>query len=118
MLATECIPVFYLKLEIGQRLMESSVTVSRRCCLQQCCRVLQCRSVLTNRHCLVSLLLRPGLGIEIISAVNMKIAVHWNVSPCVLVYIYCILEESATFIFQTQGTVIFVQVFASRHNLN
>ena len=55
--------------------------------------MLQCRSVLPNRHCLVSLLLRPGLSVEIIAVVNMKIVVLWNVAPCGLVYIYCIWRK-------------------------
>jgi hypothetical protein len=42
-----------------------------------------------------------GLRIEIITAVNLKITVRWNVAPCGLVYFYCVLEESVTFIFQT-----------------
>jgi hypothetical protein len=68
--------------------VESSITLLRRCWHQHRCRV--CRSVLTKYRCLVSLILRPGLRNEIITAVNMKITVVWNVAPCGLVYIYCI----------------------------
>ena len=97
---------------------ESSVSLPLRCCHQQCCRVLQCRSAPPNSHCLVSLLLRPGLRIEMIPAVNMKNAVLYNVAPCGLVHIYCILEENVTFIFEAEICVISVHKFASRHNLN
>jgi hypothetical protein len=31
--------------------------------------------------------------------VDMDITVLWSAAPCGLVYIYCILEESVTFIF-------------------
>ena len=68
--------------------MESSVAQPRRYWHQQCCRVFQCRSVLQYHHRLVSLLLRPGVRIEIITVVNMKVTILWDVTPCGLIYIY------------------------------
>ena len=68
--------------------METSVTLPRRYWHQQCCRVFQCRSVLQYHHRLVSLLFRPGMKIEIITVVNMKITVLWDVTTCSLINIY------------------------------
>ena len=68
--------------------MEPSVTVPRQYWHQQCCRVFQRRSVLQYHHRLVSLLLRPGVRIEIITIVNMKITVHWDVTLCGLLLTY------------------------------
>jgi hypothetical protein len=65
--------------------VQSIVTLTRRCWRQQYCCVLHCRSVLPKPHCLVSLILRPVLRIEIIGVFNMKISFLWNVAPCGLV---------------------------------
>ena len=78
--------------------VESSVTLPRWYWYQQRCRVFQCRSVLQYHYCLVSLLLRPGLTIEIITVVAMKITVFWDVTPCSLIYIYLCFGETCYFL--------------------
>ena len=68
--------------------MEPSVTLPWWYWHQLCCCFFQCRSVLQNHHRLVSLLLQPGLTIEIISVVTMNIIILWDVTTCSLILIY------------------------------
>jgi hypothetical protein len=48
---------------------------------------------------LVSLLLRPGVRFEIITVVNMKITVLWDVTLCGLIKIYWLLEKCVSSVF-------------------
>jgi len=81
MMPTEGIPLFYLELEIVQRLSEgvnglcNQVSPFLSPVALSSAVVLQCHSVPPNHHCLVSLLLRLGLTFEIITAVHMKITI-------------------------------------------
>jgi len=79
--------------------MEPSVTLPWRYWHQQRCRVFQCCSLLQYHHRLVSLLLCPGVRFEIITVVNMKITVLWDVTPCGMINIYRLLEECVSSIF-------------------
>jgi hypothetical protein len=67
---------------------------------------------------LVSLLLGPGLTIEIITVVTMTIIVHWDVTPCALIDIYRRFGGMCFLQLPSQRVTIFICKITSRHGLN